>query len=153
MSNFRVHSNHPYTDIRGIVQTIEEKGNLFAEDSKELHAIHTEIIMSDEVVESIVSAESKGQEQWMSFAQRRKEKFYDAMPRNNILLFSRVSKLPYKLATAKQHINLFSRMYVSCQNGDGDVGNFFHHENHAWPPSLAEDGNMRTSENKSDLLA
>ena len=62
MSNFRVHSNHPYTDIRGIVQTIEEKGNLFAEDSKELHAIHTEIIMPAEVVESIMSAESKGQD-------------------------------------------------------------------------------------------
>jgi hypothetical protein len=76
------------------VQTIEEKRNLFAEDSKELHAIHTEFIMPDEVVESIVSAESKGQKQWMSFAQRRKEKFYDAIPRNNILLFSRVSKRP-----------------------------------------------------------
>jgi hypothetical protein len=114
--------------------------------------------MPAEVVESIMSAESKGQEQWMSFVQRRKEKFYDAIPRNSIPLFSRVSKLhgkrrPSKLATAKQDINLFSRMYVSCQNRDGDVGNFFRHENHAWPPSLAEDGNMRTSENKSDLLA
>jgi hypothetical protein len=44
-------------------------------------------------------------------------------------------------------------MYVSCQNQVGDVRNFFRHENHAWLPSLAVDGSMRTSENKSDLLA
>jgi hypothetical protein len=53
----------------------------------------------------------------------------------------------------KEDTNLFSRMYVSCQNQDGDLENFFRHENHAWPPSLAEDGNIRTAENKSDLFA
>ena len=30
---------------------------------------------------------------------------------------------------------------------------FFSHENHAWPPSLAENGHMRTPENKSDILS
>jgi hypothetical protein len=53
----------------------------------------------------------------------------------------------------KDDTNTYSQgctVYVSCQNRDGDLENFFRHENHAWPPSL--DASMRTAENTSDLL-
>jgi hypothetical protein len=56
------------------------------------------------------------------------------------------------LASAKDDINLFSRMYISCQNREGDMDTFFSHENHAWPPSLAENGEMRGAEAKSEIL-
>ena len=48
----------------------------------------------------------------------------------------------------KYVLELFSRMYISCQSRDGDLDNFFQH---AWPPSLAEN-NMIRHNNKSDLL-
>ena len=85
------------------------------------------------------------------------EKFYDAITRNHIPLFCSANKFqgkrkPSQLATAKEDINLFSRMYVACQNRDGDMETFFSHENHAWPPSLAENGIMRLAESKSAIL-
>jgi len=51
----------------------------------------------------------------------------------------------------KSDIQLFSRMYISCQVRDGDLDTFFEHENHAWPPSIAENNKMRLG-SKADLL-
>ena len=42
-------------------------------------------------------------------------------------------------------------MYIACQSRDGDLDSFFKHENHAWPPSLAENNTMH-QENKADLV-
>ena len=42
-------------------------------------------------------------------------------------------------------------MYISCQTRDGDLDTFFEHENHAWPPSLAENNEMRPAK-KAELL-
>ena len=43
-------------------------------------------------------------------------------------------------------------MYIACQSRAGDMEKLFRHENHRWPPALAHNGNMRGSENKSDIL-
>ena len=145
-------------DVKSIVRCIEERGNPFTEDSSDLLTMHTKVIMPTEVVKSIMSAEEKGKQQCSSFAKREPTQFYEPIARNNIPLFSSASKFqgrrkPSKVATAQEDINLFSRMYVSCQNRDGDMDTFFSHENHAWPPSLVENGHMRTPENKSDILS
>lgn len=42
-------------------------------------------------------------------------------------------------------------MYIACQNRDGDLDNFFAHENQSWPPALAENNEMRLG-SKADLL-
>ena len=144
-------------DVKSIVRCIEEKGNPFTEDSRDLLTMHTKVIMPSEVLVSVMSAEQKGQEQWRSFANREPGQFYDAITRNHIPLFCSANKFqgkrkPSQLATAKEDINLFSRMYVACQNRDGDMETFFSHENHAWPPSLAENGIMRPAESKSAIL-
>jgi len=51
----------------------------------------------------------------------------------------------------KSGIQLFYKMYISCQVRDCDLGTFFEHENHAWPPSLAENNKIRLG-SKADLL-
>ena len=38
----------------------------------------------------------------------------------------------------KNDVQLFSRMYIACQGGDGDLDFFFEDECHSWPPALAE---------------
>ena len=43
----------------------------------------------------------------------------------------------------KSDCNLFSPLYLACQARDGDVDQFFSHENHACPPSLSEGGKLR----------
>ena len=51
----------------------------------------------------------------------------------------------------KTDVQLFSRMYIACQSRDGDLDTFFEHENHPWPPSLAEQNRPRSG-NKSELV-
>jgi hypothetical protein len=51
----------------------------------------------------------------------------------------------------KTDCNLFSRLYISCQTCDGNLDDFFRHENQSYPPSLSQGGNLRSG-TKSDLL-
>ena len=46
-------------DVKSIVKCIEEKGNPFMEDSKDLLTMHTKVIMPTEVVNSVMSAEER----------------------------------------------------------------------------------------------
>lgn len=45
---------------------------------------------------------------------------------------------------------LFGRLYIACQTRDGDLEDFYRHENQPWPPSIAEKGNLRPGV-KADL--
>ena len=46
----------------------------------------------------------------------------------------------------------FIQALVHCnQVRDGDIETFFAHENHPWPPSLADQGKLRLPTKKSDL--
>ena len=53
--------------------------------------------------------------------------------------------------TMKRDVRLFSRMYISCQSREGELDLFFEHENHPWPPALADNNSLRQG-NKSDLM-
>ena len=48
-------------------------------------------------------------------------------------------------------LQLFSRLYIACKNRDGNLEEFFRHENQPWPPSLADRGQMRKGQ-KADLV-
>jgi hypothetical protein len=56
-----------------------------------------------------------------------------------------------KVSALKTDCELFSRLYIACQCRDGDLAEFFRHENHPYPPSLSQDGSLRFG-TKSDLL-
>ena len=46
---------------------------------------------------------------------------------------------------------LFSRLYTACLTRNGDLDEFFKHENQAYPPFISDHGNLRFG-TKSDLL-
>ena len=48
-------------------------------------------------------------------------------------------------------MGLFSRLYIECQTRDGNLEEFFRHENQASPPALSDGGNLHLG-TKSDLL-
>ena len=56
-----------------------------------------------------------------------------------------------QVAMLKKNCQLFSLLYIACQVQDGNLDEFFSHENQTFPPSLSKDGMLRTG-NKSDLL-
>ena len=51
----------------------------------------------------------------------------------------------------KADCNLFSRLYISCQNREGNLDEFFKNENQAVPPSLSQDGHIRLG-TKADIV-
>ena len=55
------------------------------------------------------------------------------------------------MASLKSDVGLFSRLYIGCQSRDGNLEEFFRHENQVYPPALSDDGNLHLG-TKSDLL-
>ncbi|XP_014677523.1 PREDICTED: uncharacterized protein LOC106817375 [Priapulus caudatus] len=135
-------------------------GNPFTETSADLIAMDTKVVMADEVIQSIRHAEEIGKAQYKAFVDERimttQKPFHDTITKNSFpMLKSGLRKTPSKskskTASMKSDLQLFSRMYISCQAREGDIDVFFEHENHAWPPSLADHNAMRQG-NKADLL-
>ena len=56
------------------------------------------------------------------------------------------------MKSLKNDVDLFARLYVGCQNPDGNLDDFFQHENQVCPPALSDGGGIRLGV-KSDLLA
>ena len=80
----------------------------------------------------------------------------DTVHKNNLpLLTSKSGKKPTKstskICNLQNDVNLFARMYISCQTRDSDMDAFFEHENHAWSLSLVSSGIMHQT-SKSDLM-
>ena len=63
----------------------------------------------------------------------------------------RPSKAKTKISNMKSDLELFSRIYISCQAREGEIDAFLSKENHAWPLSLTENNSMHHG-NKADLL-
>jgi hypothetical protein len=104
--------------------------------------------------------ETLGEEQYTKFVTERLEKcttlVTQTIPKNKLPLFSRPpykikSKQKAQLAALKSDCGLFSRLYISCQTRNGDIDNFFSHENQAAPPALSTGGKLCIGV-KADLL-
>lgn len=78
----------------------------------------------------------------------------DPIKRNKLPLFSQpptkvVSKKQAQVAALKDDCSLFSRLYIACQSREGDLQDFFKHENQS--PSLSQHGQLRQG-NKAQLV-
>ena len=150
------------SDLNNAISSFEKLGNPFAEDSNDLYVLDTKVIMPDEVIAAVRSMEDTGKTQFDGFVGQRikdpSDNFYDSISKNNLpLLKSKPKKTPgkseAKITRMKSNVELFSRMYISCQTRDGDLNTFFEYECHGWPPALAEGINtMRPPTGKADLL-
>lgn len=143
--------------VQSLVRTMNELGNPFTENSSELLTLDTKVIMSQDSVKQLKMAATEGQVKYRKFLEGQNISFYDPIKKTKLQLFqlqkpSKSSTLKQKVQSMKDDVSLFSRMYIACQNRGGDMENFFRHENHPYPPALAEHKVMRFIVNKSDLL-
>lgn len=83
---------------------------------------------------------------------------HEPLPRNKLPLFSSKSVLKkqdsksMKISELKSDVQLFSRLYIACQARNGDLEEFFGHENQRFPPSISQHGLIRFG-TKLDLLS
>jgi hypothetical protein len=86
----------------------------------------------------------------------RKKSLYDPIRKNKLHLFStpapKKSKTSEQVSSLKSNCVLFARLYISCQSRDGDLDEFFKHENQGCPPSLSNLGKLRLPRKKSELV-
>ena len=131
------------------------------EESNDLLRLDTRDIVDTSVASSIYQAEDIGKKQYLTFITERlierTTPLSEPITKNKLSLFSRPhprekSKTSKQLSSLKSDVSLFSRLYIACQSRDGDLDNFFQHENQAFPPSLSNLGKLR-QENKANLLS
>ena len=80
----------------------------------------------------------------------------EPIKKNKLSLFSRPSqreksKTSLQVSSLKSDCSLFSRLYIACQSRDGNLQDFFKHENQACPPPLSQIGKLRSG-TKADIL-
>ena len=147
-------------DVRALIAVFQEMGNPFRENTQDLLVLDTRDIMETPVAETVRKIESLGEEQYTKSVEERLElctkPVTDTLPKNKLPLFSRSqtktqSKQQMQLAAVKSDCSLFSRLYIPCQSRDGDLDQFFSHENQAAPSALSTGGKLRLAV-KADLL-
>ena len=146
-----------HKDIRALVDVIEEFGNPFEEEGKELSVLDTKVV-ADEGVSRMQNIEELGRKQCDAFIAERKKPLDDPITRNTLSFFEtpikkKTSKAHQQLSSMKNDCSLFSRLFIACQTRNGDLDEFFQHENQACPPSISDDGNLRLPQQKSADLA
>lgn len=146
-------------DVRSLLAVMEEFGNPFEEESQDLLVLDTKEIAHPDVVKTVHTVKSIGQDQFDVFAKEclvdRTKPLNDTIYRNKLSLFStpvsKTSKGKKQIDSLKCDVELFSRLYISCQTRDGNLDEFFRHENQACPPSLSTAGKLHLG-TKSDML-
>lgn len=146
--------------VKNLVNTISEMGNPFQDDCPELLALDTRNCADASVVATVHTVQEIGLRQYEKYVKEvikeRTVSIHDTISKNSLPLFKRqqpkqISKASLKLTAVASDRYLFSRLYIASQQRDGDLEEFFKHENQPYPPSLSEFGNLRFGK-KSDLI-
>ena len=138
---------------------IDGYGNPFLEESSDLLILDKHKITDRSIVNSLHGIEKLGCEPYNTFVQEClvecTKPMHDVI-KNKLPLFStpptcQKMKAQELMAALKSDCYLFSRLYVACQAHDGNLEEFFHHENQTCPPSLLDRGKLRQG-TKSDIV-
>ena len=147
-------------DITSLTDVIEEMGNPFAENSKDLLVLDSRNLADPAVIDTWRQIKSLGQEQYDTYVNEplvnQTKPITDPTNINNLPLFSRPpvrekSRAQLQRSSLKNDCSLFSRLYIASQIRSGDLDQFFQHENEAYPPALSQMGKLRTG-TKYDLV-
>ena len=86
-----------------------------------------------------------------------KKSFHNILPKNKLCLSKQnslviYSKTKQKIANLTSDCKLYSRLFMACQAREGNLVNFFTHENYSFPIAISEHGKLRKCASKSDFL-
>ncbi|XP_052129864.1 uncharacterized protein LOC127751028 [Frankliniella occidentalis] len=140
-------------DVKALRARFLERGNPFLETGEELFNIDSGRVVADKAaLQAIMEIEDIGKRQYALFVQERLESdtksLFDPISKNNFKLMKAATKkkVVTKVASLKNDVFLFSRLWITTHMRKGDMNEFFKHENQALPPSLTLNGTMRTGE-------
>ena len=147
-------------DVKSLTGVMGEMGNPFCDDSKDLLVLDSRDLADPAFINTVCQIEILGQEQYDTYVNERlvnqTKPITNPIKRNNLPLFSRPpvrekSRSQLQVSSLKNDCFLFSRLFIASQTRDGDLDEFFAHENQACPPELSYMGKMWHG-TKSDLV-
>ena len=121
-------------------------GNPFTEYSNDLLVLNSRDVVDTAIADTMWQMEKLGLEQYETYVVERlvnqTVSITDPIRRNNLHLFSHppVREKSWKqlqMSSLKNDCSLFFRLYIASQIRNGDLDDFFQHENQACPPSLS----------------
>ena len=125
-------------DVKEMTKTIEDFGNPFLEESKELVSLDSNMV-SDKT--NLYEFETKGETQFEEFRNKvNTEQFYSPITKNNYEIFKNCSKLKKKNTSqnkVKQDCVLFSNLFIMCQTRQLNLDDFFVMRTNHHPQPLA----------------
>ncbi|EDO43913.1 predicted protein [Nematostella vectensis] len=146
-------------DVKSLTNVLEEYGNPFEDSSRDISVLDTKVVAGEEGVIRMRMMEELGKKQWETFISERLveqiKPLKDPISRNKLAFFETSSKKRKKskgqqqLSSMKSDCSLFSRLFIACQTRDGNLEEFFEHENQACPPS---DKPTRTAPANPDVI-
>ena len=147
-------------DLERLLVTMREYGNPFSEDSTDTSVVlHNGNLKTGKSVEHFSKIEEVGEKTYEAFV---KERFVErtasiskTIPTGNFFIFNTETnrgKKQQQVTCLKNDVSLFSRLFIACQNQDGDLDNFFQYENQDYPPSISIFNELKSG-NKADLLS
>jgi len=110
------------------------------------------------VIDTVCQIEKLGEEHYDAYVKERlvsqTKPISDPIKKNNLPLFRRPpvrekTKSQLQVTTLRNGCSLFSQLYIASQVRNGNLDEFFEHENQSYPPVLTQNGKLSGS--KSDL--
>ena len=146
------------SQVDKLCQVIEEFGNPFAESHKDLIVLDTQDIVDESVVTTVLTIHDIGKKQFQTFMTERvierQTSLFQPIKANKFLFSCPRSKKNSNNATSfyiKTKLLFFSQLYLSYQVREGNLEEFFAHENQNFPASILHNGKLRIRQ-KSQLL-
>ena len=133
-----------------LVQTINDLGNPFLNETEELLTLDKHNVLDASVVSKVHKAETRGKDEYNNHRKLvlvdRTSSMHETIKKNSLRLFrSPTPKIQTthaeQITILKNDVDIFSRLYIATQHREVDMGTFFKHENHPYPHSLSDKGN------------
>lgn len=134
-------------NVQDLCDTISNMGNPFLDDCPELLVLHTHNCADEAVTDTIQNIKELGLSQYKDYVEdvinSRRVSIHQSIKKNSLPLFKRPlskrnTKTRQQISSLRSDCTLFSHLYIASKFRDGDLEVFFPHENHPWPPSLAD---------------
>ena len=146
-------------NVNDLVSAFQQVGNPFLEESKDLIALGSKNIANQNAVDNMREFAESGAKQFNEFfndcLKEKKTSIYEIIKKNKFAIFTQPSKpnnaSNMEITILKKTCQLFSRLYIACQNRDGNLDELFSHDNDSYPPSISKNGDLIPG-SKSDLL-
>jgi len=147
--------------VVSLAETIKWMGNPFFDIFPHLVTLDSRNCTAESVVTTVRNLEETRKKHYRDFVknvlQEHSHSIHDPIKKNSLALFRKPhcktnSTQGKRIKVLKNNVALYGQLYISMQNRDADLDEFFAHEIQSFPPSLSDFGKLHLPLMKSDLL-